>query len=70
MADRGAGGGEVSLVALALLRAHTTRRRDGPPHMIGGFEAALICGLCLFLFLPFLIGLVLRVLRQGRGRSW
>ncbi len=35
--------------------------------MIGGFEAALICGLCLFLFLPFLIGLVLRVLRQRKG---
>ena len=30
---------------------------------ISTFEAAIICGLCLLVFLPFVTGFVLRVLR-------
>jgi hypothetical protein len=30
---------------------------------VGTFEGAIICGLCLFLFAPFVVGLVIRVAR-------
>jgi len=36
---------------------------------IGTFEGAIICGLCLFLFAPFVVGLVIRVARGVNSRE-